>query len=97
LLWVYSIVKSSNSKKSVPSFFFSSDETAIILTLRGLSLTSALASILNAASYKPEYKLSLVVGPTNPWSEGATKFAGLLVITYIPSLSLYLPGLFGLR
>jgi hypothetical protein len=56
-----------------------------------------LASILNAASYKPEYKLSLVVGPTNPWSEGATKFAGLLVITYIPSLSLYLPGLFGLR
>jgi len=67
------------------------------LPFGGLSLTSALASILNAASYKPEYKLSLVVGPTNPWGEGATKFAGLLVITYIPSLSLYLPSLFGLR
>lgn len=63
----------------------------------GLSLILALATTLSAATYKPEYKLSLVMGPTNPWGEGATKFADLLVITYIPSLSLYLPGLFGLR
>ena len=28
-----------------------------------------------AASYKPEYKLSVVVGPAGPWGEGATRFA----------------------
>lgn len=27
------------------------------------------------ASYKPEYKMSIVVGPTGPWGEGAARFA----------------------
>lgn len=31
-----------------------------------------------AANYKAEYKLSVVVGPTTPWGEGATKFAELV-------------------
>ena len=44
----------------------------------GLSLAFSLATPLQAATYKPEYKLSLVVGPTNPWGEGATKFAELV-------------------
>ena len=29
----------------------------------------------HATNYKPEYKLSVVVGPTGPWGEGAAKFA----------------------
>ena len=31
-----------------------------------------------AQSYKPEFKNSLVVGPTGPWGEAATRFAELL-------------------
>jgi tripartite ATP-independent transporter DctP family solute receptor len=31
-----------------------------------------------AQQYKPEFKSSLVVGPTGPWGEGATRFADLL-------------------
>ena len=31
-----------------------------------------------AATYKAEYKLSLVVGPKGPWGEGAQKFADLV-------------------
>jgi tripartite ATP-independent transporter DctP family solute receptor len=27
------------------------------------------------ANYKPEYKMSIVVGPTGPWGEGAARFA----------------------
>jgi TRAP-type transport system periplasmic protein len=27
------------------------------------------------ATYKPEYKMSIVVGPTGPWGEGAARFA----------------------
>lgn len=50
----------------------------IIFVILGLSLTLALAPTLNAASYKPEYKLSVVVGPKGPWGEGATKFAELV-------------------
>jgi tripartite ATP-independent transporter DctP family solute receptor len=30
------------------------------------------------AAYKPEYKASLVVGPTGPWGEAAARFADLL-------------------
>ena len=28
-----------------------------------------------AANYKPEYKMSIVVGPTGPWGESAARFA----------------------
>ncbi len=31
-----------------------------------------------AASYKPEYKLSLVIGPQTPWGQAAQKFADLV-------------------
>jgi TRAP-type transport system periplasmic protein len=31
-----------------------------------------------ATTYKPEYRLSLVVGPQGPWGEGAQKFADLV-------------------
>ncbi len=30
---------------------------------------------VSAANYKPEYKMSIVVGPTGPWGEGAARFA----------------------
>jgi tripartite ATP-independent transporter DctP family solute receptor len=32
----------------------------------------------SAQQYKPEFKLSVVVGPTGPWGEGAQRFADLL-------------------
>lgn len=32
-------------------------------------------SAVQSATYKPEYKMSIVVGPTGPWGEGAAKFA----------------------
>jgi TRAP-type transport system periplasmic protein len=46
----------------------------LVLTLGiALALTPA-----EAQSYKPEFKNSLVVGPTGPWGEAAAKFADLL-------------------
>jgi TRAP-type transport system periplasmic protein len=48
---------------------------------RYLSLIVALLVIAGflstgwGASYKPEYKMSIVVGPTGPWGEGAARFA----------------------
>ena len=50
----------------------------MIIFIVVLSLACAWASTPSAAPYKPEYKLSLVVGPTNPWGEGAAKFADLV-------------------
>jgi TRAP-type transport system periplasmic protein len=49
--------------------------TFAILTPLVLVLVAAPAT---AEPYKPEFKLSLVVGPTGPWGEGAIKFAELL-------------------
>ena len=43
-----------------------------------LVLAAALAGPAAAASYKPEYKTSLVVGPTGPWGEAAARFADLV-------------------
>jgi TRAP-type transport system periplasmic protein len=46
-----------------------------------VSLTVILVLLLGAAgmgysaNYKPEYKMSVVVGPTGPWGEGAARFA----------------------
>ncbi|OGQ01181.1 MAG: hypothetical protein A2Z51_11160 [Deltaproteobacteria bacterium RBG_19FT_COMBO_52_11] len=50
----------------------------MMILFLGLSLAFSFSTPLQAATYKPEYKLSLVVGPTNPWGEGATKFAELV-------------------
>ena len=41
-------------------------------------LIASFARDLGAASYKPEYKLSVVVAQTNPWGEGSTRFANLV-------------------
>jgi TRAP-type transport system periplasmic protein len=50
-----------------------------LTTSIGLLLGVALAAMPAAAQqYKPEFKNSLVVGPTGPWGEAAAKFADLL-------------------
>ncbi len=43
-----------------------------------LAVAMGLAAPAMAATYKPEYKTSLVVGPTGPWGEAAAKFADLV-------------------
>ncbi len=43
-----------------------------------VALGLALGPWAEAATYKPEYKTSLVVGPTGPWGEAAAKFADLV-------------------
>jgi len=50
------------------------------LSLVALSLVLLVAwsATPAAAEYKPEFKNSLVVGPTGPWGEAAAKFADLL-------------------
>jgi tripartite ATP-independent transporter DctP family solute receptor len=50
----------------------------MVIFILALSLTLALATTLSAATYKPEYKLSVVVAPNNPWGMGAQKFADLV-------------------
>jgi len=44
-----------------------------------LALVSSLVLVFSAAcfsaNYKPEYKMSVVVGPTGPWGESAARFA----------------------
>ncbi len=48
------------------------------LSLLTLALLLASAAVPAAAQYKPEFKNSLVVGPSGPWGEAAAKFADLL-------------------
>ena len=48
----------------------------ILLVLLGLVL--AFSASVSAATYKPEYKLSLVVGPQTSWAQSAVKFADLV-------------------
>ena len=43
-----------------------------------LTAAVALSVPVTAATYKPEFKTSLVVGPAGPWGEAAAKFADLL-------------------
>jgi len=50
----------------------------MVIFILGLSLILALATTLSAATYKPEYKLSLVIGPQTTWGQGAEKFADLV-------------------
>ncbi len=40
-----------------------------------VALLLGLAGTGFSANYKPEYKMSIVVGPTGPWGEGAARFA----------------------
>ena len=47
---------------------------ALVALITGLAAASTPA----VAQYKPEFKNSLVVGPSGPWGEGAAKFADLL-------------------
>ena len=48
----------------------------ILLMVLGLGLV--LSTSVSAATYKPEYKLSLVIGPQTPWGQAAQKFADLV-------------------
>ncbi|OGK85091.1 MAG: hypothetical protein A2X53_08630 [Candidatus Rokubacteria bacterium GWA2_70_23] len=50
----------------------------VVLVALSLSLLVAWSAAPAAAQYKPEFKNSLVVGPTGPWGEAAAKFAELL-------------------
>ena len=50
----------------------------VVLVALSLSLLVAWSAAPAAAQYKPEFKNSLVVGPTGPWGEAAIKFAELL-------------------
>ena len=50
----------------------------MIILFLGLSLAFCFSTPLQAASYKPEYKLSLVIGPQTTWGQGAVKFADLV-------------------
>ena len=43
--------------------------------LLALSLALVFSTPMSAAAYKPEYKMSIVVGPTGPWGEAAARFA----------------------
>jgi len=52
--------------------------TKIITLLIVSCLALVFSTYVNAATYKPEYKLSLVVGPKGPWGESAVKFADLV-------------------
>lgn len=43
-----------------------------------LVVTFAILLAIPAFAYKSQYKMSIVVGPTGPWGEAATKFANLV-------------------
>ena len=49
-----------------------------LAVLAALVLVWALPRAGEAGTYKPEYKTSLVVGPTGPWGEAATRFADVV-------------------
>lgn len=50
----------------------------ILSVLAAVALAWALPGASEAGAYKPEYKTSLVVGPTGPWGEAATRFADVV-------------------
>jgi tripartite ATP-independent transporter DctP family solute receptor len=49
---------------------------SILCMVFGIALV--FSTQISAATYKPEYKLSLVVGPKGPWGEAAVKFTDLV-------------------
>jgi tripartite ATP-independent transporter DctP family solute receptor len=50
----------------------------VLSVLIVLTLGWALPPMGGAGTYKPEYKTSLVVGPTGPWGEASTRFGDLV-------------------
>ena len=50
----------------------------VLVVFLALSIIAVAASTGSAASYKPEYKMSVAVGPQGPWGESAAKFAELV-------------------
>jgi len=53
-------------------------QLVILSVLVVLALAWALPGVGEAGTYKPEYKTSLVVGPTGPWGEASTRFGDLV-------------------
>jgi tripartite ATP-independent transporter DctP family solute receptor len=49
-----------------------------VVIIMALFFTLGLAATASAANYKPEYKMSIVVGPTTAWGQGGQKFADLV-------------------
>lgn len=47
----------------------------MIVLLMGLCMVFSLLTPAGAVTYKPEYKMSIVVGPAGPWGESAARFA----------------------
>ncbi len=52
--------------------------TAILAVLAALVVGWAAPDGAAAATYKPEYKSSIVVGPTGPWGEASTRYGELV-------------------
>ncbi|HSB05397.1 MAG TPA: DctP family TRAP transporter solute-binding subunit, partial [Thermodesulfobacteriota bacterium] len=50
----------------------------IVILFAVLSLVIVFAKDGRTATYKPEYKLSLVIGPQTPWGQSAQRFADLV-------------------
>ncbi|MDI6762463.1 MAG: DctP family TRAP transporter solute-binding subunit [Thermodesulfobacteriota bacterium] len=50
----------------------------IMILMIALYLALVSSSYVSATTYKPEYKLSLVIGPQTPWGQAAQKFADLV-------------------
>jgi len=50
----------------------------LTMVLVVLSLVLSFSTQVTAANYKPEYKLSLVIGPQTAWGQSAVKFADLV-------------------
>src|SRR3989337_711799 len=50
----------------------------LIVAILAVALVAVAGPGPAAAQYKPEFKNSLVVGPSGPWGEAAAKFADLL-------------------
>ncbi len=46
-----------------------------VVLLMGWCMVLCLLAPAGAATYKPEYKMSIVVGPAGPWGESAARFA----------------------
>jgi tripartite ATP-independent transporter DctP family solute receptor len=50
----------------------------VFVVFLALGIIAVISSAGSAASYKPEYKMSVAVGPQGPWGESAAKFAELV-------------------
>ena len=66
----------SSKTKNIERRFNMIRRSCILLMVLGL--VSVLSIQVQAQTYKPEYKLSLVVGPQTPWGQSAVKFGDLV-------------------